>query len=72
MEDTLTPGLGGTVFSRMDASDFLALCLVTVIHEVTMHSCKDDVVFGQEVTVMRSQFVFKSCLTSCPHWNSRD
>lgn len=36
MEDTLTPGLEGTVFSRMDASDFLALCLDTVIHEVTM------------------------------------
>lgn len=64
MEDTLTPGLGGTVFFRMDASDLLALRLDTVIHEVTMHSCKDDVVLGQKIIVMRSQFVFKSCLTS--------
>lgn len=72
MEDTLTPGLEDTVFSRMDASDFLALCLDTVIHEVTMHSCKDDAVLSQEVTVMRSLFVFKSCLTSCPNWNSCD
>lgn len=61
MEDTLTPGLGGFVSSRMDASDLLALCLDAVTHEV-----KDDVLLGKEITVMRFSVCFKIMFNLLP------